>query len=177
MSRNVDFRTEYYRPYAQALGEIALVWNDFHVTLSDLFWAVSKVPNGLMPDAIWNSLKSDRSQREALKSLVELKIDGHNLSLETREEILWVLKKADSLEDLRNDALHAPMYNSESGMVFAWHHLGNKRAKKLEGKNLIAEYNWFYETTLVLREYTQKLSGNLRFPSDPVPARPKLSSR
>jgi hypothetical protein len=176
MSRNINFRTETYKPYAQALGEIALAWNDFHVTLSDLFWAVSKVPNGLMPNAIWNSLKSDRAQREALKSLVELAILGHHLPMATKTEILWVLERADRLEDLRNDALHAPLYG-DGGTVFAWHQLGNKRAKKLEGKNLLKEFSYFYDTTVVLREYTEKLSANLRSPNDPLPNRPKLPSR
>lgn len=130
----------------------------------------------MVPNAIWNSLKSDRAQREALKSLVELAILGHNLPIAARTEILWVLREADKLEDLCNDALHAPLY-ADGGSVFPWHQLGNKRAKKLNGKNLLKEYSWFYETTIVLREYTEKLYSNFGSPNDPLPIRPKLPSR
>jgi hypothetical protein len=78
MSRNLDFRSETFRPYAKALGEVVLAWNDFNMVLSSLFWAASKIPNGMTANAMWNSLKSDRAQREILEALIDLEVIGHN---------------------------------------------------------------------------------------------------
>jgi hypothetical protein len=178
MSRNIDFRTKVFEPYAQSLGEIALIWNDFHMTLATLFWAASKIPNGLTPNAIWNSLKSDRAQREILESVVDLRVIGHNLADNLRCEIKWVLSETNKLEDLRNNALHSPFLNSDDETVFAWHQLGNKRAVSLAKKNnLLKELRWFYDATLVLREYTESLSEAIRNPTKPVPRRPLLPNR
>lgn len=87
MSRNIDFRSEAFADYAKLVGEAVLVWNDLHMVLSDLFHAASKIPNGLVSDAIWNALTSDRSQREIIMSLVKLKALGHNISKPIRNEI------------------------------------------------------------------------------------------
>jgi hypothetical protein len=177
MSRNLDFRNEKFHSYTQALGELTLAWNDFHMTLSSVFWASSKIPNGMVPGAMWNSLKSDRAQREMLAALVDLKVIGHNMPKNVRSEIKWILEKANSLEDLRNDALHSPLHQSEDGRVFAWYQLGNKRAKKLANKDLLKEFNWFYDTVLVLREYADALTNVIRRPNETFPERPQLPNR
>jgi hypothetical protein len=178
MSRNIDFRTNVFQPYSQSLGELALIWNDFHMTLATLFWTVSKIPNGLTPNAIWNSLKSDRAQRDILESIVDLRVIGHNLADDLRSEIKWVLSETNKLEDLRNNALHSPFLNSDDGTVFAWHQLGNKRAINLAKKsNLLKELRWFYDATLILREYTELLSETIRYPTQPIPQRPSLPNR
>lgn len=177
MSRNLDFRIKIFQPYTKALGELSLAWNDFHMVLSSLFWASTRIPNGMVPNAMWNSLKSDRAQREMLEALIDLKVLGHNIPKSLRIEIKWVLKQAVSLEDLRNDALHSPLLVSDDGSVFAWHQLGNKRAKKLADKDLLKECGWFYDTIIILREYTEILADNLRWPQKPLPGRPQLPNR
>jgi hypothetical protein len=76
MSRNLDFRNEPFQPYAKALGELTLAWNDFHMVLSSVFWAALKIPNKMTPQAMWNAIKSDRAQRDMLEALIDLKVPG-----------------------------------------------------------------------------------------------------
>ena len=176
MSRNLDFRNETFQPYAKALGEVALAWNDFNMVLSSVFGTALKIPNLMVADALWNSLKSDRAQRDMLRALIYLEVMGHNIPTNIRCEVKWVLDKADSLEEARNNALHSPLL-SDQGSVFAWHQLGNQRAKKLADKDLLKEFGWFYDTAIILRQYTELLGDAIRHPTEPLPERPSLPNR
>jgi hypothetical protein len=178
MSRNLDFKSETFRPYAQALGEATMAWNDFHMVLSCLFGVATRIPNKLAPDAMWNALKSDRAQREMLEALVGLNVINYKIWQRLRAEIEWVLKQATKLEDLRNNLLHSPALMDEFGEVFAWHHLGHKRAKHFAGKDVLQEAKYFYDTVIVLREYTETLIENLNLaPDGLLPGRPSLPNR
>ena len=172
MSRNLDFRTETFQPYAKALGEVALAWNDFNMVLSSVFGTVLKIPNLMVGDAIWHSLKSDRAQRDILRAVINLEVLGHDIPKNIRCEFKWVLDKADSLEEARNNALHSPLL-SDQGSVFAWHQLGHQRAKKLADKDLLKEFGWLYDTAIILRQYVELLEDALRH-SEPLPKRPLL---
>ena len=103
MSRNLNFRSKIFKPYAKALGEATLAWNDLHMVLSSLFGAVSRIPNRVATDAMWNSLKADRVQREMLESLVKLNAINYNIPKKLKTEIEWVLKETTALENLRNE--------------------------------------------------------------------------
>jgi hypothetical protein len=177
MSRNWDFRTKTFLPYAKAIGEMTLAWNDFHMVLSSLFDTATKIPNRMIPTAVWNSQKADRTQRDMLKALIDLDVLDHCLRPEIRKEIGWILERATSLEDLRNDAIHAPLLEETDGKVYAWYQLGNTRAKKLAKKDLLNEFGWFYDTIIVLREYAAKLERIMWNSSEPVPVRPDLPNR
>jgi hypothetical protein len=178
-SRNTDFRTDAFSPYTKALGELALAWNDFHENLAGLFWKMTAVPNGLIPYSIWYSSKSDRAQREMVRALAKLSALGHDIPDHIRSEILWLLGQADALEDLRNDALHSPLIRSESNIATI-HELGHTRAKKLAKKDLLHEFNWFYNTTIVLREYVADICWYLSRKHDEnesIPKRPSMPKR
>lgn len=178
MSRNLDFKSETFQPYAQALGEAAMAWNDFHMVLSYLFGVATRIPNKMAPDVMWNSLKSDRAQREMLEALVGLNVISYNIQRKLRAEIKWVLEQATKLENLRNNLLHSPVLIDEFEVVFAWHHLGHKRAKQFAGKDVLQEARYFYDTVIVLREYTEKLSDILsQAPGVSLPGRPSLPNR
>ncbi len=177
MSRNLDFRTETFQPYTKALGEAALAWNDLHMVLSSLFGAATRIPNKIAPDAMWNALKSDRAQREMLEALIGLNAISYNINTKLRDEIEWVLKQTTNLEELRNNLLHSPVLD-EKGVVFAWYHLGNRRAAGLAGKDVLFEARYFYESAIILREYTEKLIRVLQQePSFSLPGRPSLPNR
>jgi len=177
MSRNLDFRNETFQPYTKAIGEMTLAWNDFHMVLSSLFDTATKIPNRMIPTAVWNSQKVDRTQRDMLRALVDLDVLGHSLRPEIRKEIGWILDRATSLEDLRNDAVHSPLLDETDGRVYAWYQLGNQRAKKLAKKDLLKEFSWFYDTIVELREYATKLEGIMWNSSEPVPQRPELPNK
>lgn len=177
-SRSIDFRSKPFEPYTKAMGELALVWNDLHENLSMLFQALLPIANQLIPDAIWYSHKSDRGQRDMIAALVNLRAMGHDIPEECRDEITWLLGQVNSLEDMRNDALHSPMFNSGND-VFPIHELGHKRAKKLAKKDILFEFGWFYDSAVVLREYAAELSWYLprKRLSEPLPERPSLPNR
>ena len=176
MSRNLDVRSETFQPYTKALGEVSLAWNDFNMVLSSVFGTALKIPNLMIADALWNPLKSDRAQRDTLRAVINLDVIGHNISTNIRSEVKWVLDKADSLEEARNNALHSALL-SDQGSVFAWYHLGNQRAKKLADKDLLKEFGWFYDTAIILRQYIELLGDAVGRPTEPLPERPLLLNR
>lgn len=171
-----DFRDKTFQPIATALGEVTLAWNDLHLSLSGLFWAILQIPNGLTPGAIWHSIKSDRVQRDMLGALAESHALGHALSPNARKEITWLIKQAKSIEDLRNDLLHSPFMKSGE-LIFPYHGGLHTRAKKLTGKDILKEARWFYETTIALRDYAEEIEEALRRPQIAWPQRPTLPNR
>jgi hypothetical protein len=177
-SRNLNFRDASFKPYTTALGELALAWNDLHETLASLFWHMLPISNGLIPFAVWHSSKSDRAQRDMIRSLNDLRALGHDIPDPVRTEIRWLLGRIESLEDLRNDALHSPLLLSGDDVSPA-HQLGHQRAKKFADKDLLFEFTWFYESAIALREYAAELSWHLSRPTRPpsLPERPTLPNR
>lgn len=174
MARRQDFREEDFYPYAKALGELALVWNDLNVTLSSIFWTVTRIPNGLIANAIWNSIKSDRSQRDMIDAIVSLDAAGQIVKGPVRKELKWILGEITRLEDIRNDALHSPFLKISDGSISAWYHLGNKRAKKLAGKDIILEFNVFYDHAVALRDYAEAVRECIGREHIQLPPRPVL---
>lgn len=173
----LDFRTDSFRPYATAIGEMALAWNDLHETLKDLFWSSLGVENGVIAYAVWYSSKSDRAQRDMLRGLATTPAIGNRLNNTTKPEVLWAIQRADSLEDLRNDILHSPFFASERGDVEPLWQAGHQRAKKLAGKDLLREMNWFYGATLIVRDYAWEISQAVRHERNSLPERPGLPNR
>ena len=65
---SVPFTDKAFRPYAVALGQFALAWNDLHVALGMLFCTVMGGGFSNPALAIWHELKADRAQRDILKA-------------------------------------------------------------------------------------------------------------
>jgi hypothetical protein len=129
--------------------------------------------------AIWNALKSNRSQRDVLLAAAKSTlINGGSQKL--AEEIEWICKRADALESGRNDALHSPLWGAIRGpgapIVSPVLDLGHARANKLLGKNLLAELRRCRECSTLLRDYATKLDFAI-CRGTPLPARPKLPPR
>jgi hypothetical protein len=177
LSRDVNFRDSSFSDLARAIGELALVWNDLGMVLSSLFHAVTRIPNAMASNAVWNSVRSDRAQRDMILSLVELQALGYDLSANLRTEIVWCLREIGKLEDLRNNVIHSPVYEDHTGKVVAWHELGNPRAKGLANKDLLKEIGWFYDTAVVLRQYCDGLSDCVGRPQKSLSTRPTLPNR
>jgi hypothetical protein len=114
-----------------------------------------------------------------LKALVDINALGYTLEKNLKKEALWVIAEINKLENLRNDAIHSPFFAKADGSIEAWHHLGNQRAQGLKGKKVIKEFVWFYDTTIVLREYAEILTEaiRMRIPKNPLPKRPQLPNR
>jgi hypothetical protein len=129
--------------------------------------------------SIWNALKVDRSQRDILKAAANAQtLNGG--SKELAKEIKWICDRTDTIEDLRNDALHSPLWGivvaKKKPSIQPVSGLGHVRAAKLQGKDLLVEFNWCRATAIALRDYATKL--DLAFcRNEPLPSRPVLPVR
>ena len=176
-TRKLNFRADVFHPYSVALGELSLAWNDLHEMLGGLFWAATGIPNGVIPLSIWYSSKSDRAQRDMLRSLAESPALGNILTEDAKKEVSWILKRADALEEIRNNALHSPLFQSGDDPVVPHHELGHRRAKHLANKDMLKEFRWFYDTATILRDYALDLQAAIQLPSISWPDRPDLPNR
>jgi hypothetical protein len=99
-----------YRPYALAIGEATLSWNDLHEELGMLFWTVSGGGFGKLPLGIWHSITNDGAKRNILVAAARASL---NQSVEREkkafEEVEWIVHKVDKLARYRNTAIHAPL--------------------------------------------------------------------
>ncbi len=110
------YTSKEFLPYATALGQLTLAWNDLQESLAALFWK-SMMPGP--PQAgdfvsytalwVWRSIKTDRMQRDMLKAAVDHPSEQWNRPKLT-EDVNWLVDKVTSLEDARNDAIHTPLF-------------------------------------------------------------------
>jgi hypothetical protein len=181
-----------FKPYVTALGQLALAWNDLQESLAALFWTLmtpipitSETVNYYMPLRIWATIKSDRTQRDLLKTVIRYsKTDWRHETW--REDLDWLVERVRSLEDSRNDAIHSPLFSVEkslygfasSGKVAPAQWLFNPRAIKLsERSDLLAEFHFCRDSAIILSEYAQMIDRALVHPKRAWPNKPSLPSR
>lgn len=172
-----NFRDESFESIALALGQVALAWNDLHLSLSGLFGTVVHIGNGVMSGAIWNSLHSDKAQRDMLQAAITTNALGYELKNKTREEILWVLNRSQKLANDRNNALHVPLVRAAEGEVVSFFGLGNQRALNLKDNNLERLFSCVYEDIMILSGYVDGIEESIRRPQIDFPIRPRLTNR
>jgi hypothetical protein len=133
--------------------------------------------------AVWHAIKSDRTQRNVL--IAAVKSDTNRPASDSRHNVLiaeiqWVCGQANTLEDLRNDALHSALFGPAEiegkVSVIASTGLGHVRAKKLEGKDLLVEFRRFRDTADTLSNYVMAIDQALQN-GQTLPERPKLPPR
>jgi hypothetical protein len=190
-----QFTGREFAPYARAIGQAGLAWNDLHERLGLLFESILGMPDHMVALAVWHSSIQDRACREMLKSILyEVPLRWPVGFPRAGDDIAWILDRAQSLEDARNDMIHAPLIllghrGAEhaagylaavySPRIVAQEFLGHKRAAKLSGKDLLAEFRWCRDTALLLRDFTVDVTialGAVSKPS-PWPGRPVLPTR
>src|SRR5262249_44742882 len=90
--------------------------------------------------AIWNVIKSDRSQRDVLEAAAKVVLaDLRNL----KDEILWLVTEINKRVIDRNDAVHTAFLfaTQEDGEIAPVPDVfGNPRLLRLEGEDLIAKF-------------------------------------
>ena len=94
--------------------------------------------------------------------------DDRNLFPKALEDIVWLVNKAEGLEDKRNDALHAPLgvganSTTKTFEMVPWTILDNPRALKLEGKRLLEEFAWYMETAQTLHRFANAIHWVMAF--------------
>lgn len=168
-----------FRPYALAIGEAMLSWNDLHEELGMLFWTVSGGGFGNLPLGIWHSITNDRAKRNILMAAARASL---NQSVEREkkafEEVKWIFDKVGELAGDRNAATHAPLSSTlTTSDVFPQAGFGNRLAQKLDGRDVLAEYRRLRDTAIRLRDYCGRLGDAIARARATLPARPKLPAR
>lgn len=184
-TRERDHRLQYthraFRPYAIAMGQLALAWNGFHQALAFLFCTVMGGGNVAPYLAVWNAIRNDRSQRAML--LAATKADISTLlpwCPELLSDLEWVLKNANTVEDTRDDALHSPLSlvrHSNRVEVVPAIGLGSPRAIRLTTRHILTEYRWCRDMSITLRQFISEMDDFFCSDGKPWPDRPKLPNR
>lgn len=186
------FTEKKFLPYATAIGQVALAWNDLHEVLSELFCTLYGGSWIAKPLAIWHSAKFDRPKRDMLRGmLVHWTNEEKQRRPKAQADITWLLDRATELEEARNNAVHSPLLLiAGGGIVEAARARGlqvpdvishtlynNPRALRMALKDLLFEFRWCRAAVLVLRDYASRLDHALTHDGAPWPGRPKLPNR
>jgi hypothetical protein len=165
-----------FRPYAVAIGEATLSWNDLHVELGMLFWTVSGGGYGNYFLTIWNSIRNDGAKRDILMAAAKVSL---NPALERDqkafEEVKWILDRVRDLAGDRNIVAHASLTSTRTASIAfpsAWP--GDRFAQRLEGYDVLAEYRLVRDTAIMLRDYSGRLAQSLARERPAWPDRPML---
>jgi hypothetical protein len=172
---SLPFTDKAFIPSAIALGQLALAWNGLHEVLSLLFCNVMGGGPVNQYLAIWQVLKVDRAKREILLAALKTHMRGA-FPVDFESDIEWLCDRADVLEDVRNDALHSPLWAQERGpgntTVKPWVGLGHVRAQKLLNRNLLAEFRWCRDAAILLADFAYEVDRSLSDHMRPWPKRP-----
>jgi hypothetical protein len=144
-------QTKKFKPYATEIGNVIFAWNRLQEELALLFWWFCERRTDEAMLAIWHSVHSDRYQRAMLRALIQA-IDSRAFGNrpKAKEDILWLLGKADYYSNGRNDAVHAPYdFAKTSHEVQPSHALQNPKALNLKDKNLIDEFKNTHNTPIL----------------------------
>jgi hypothetical protein len=165
-------------PYVAALGRVAHSWNRLQEDLGQLFGTVTGLLDG-SGMAIWHSTPNDRTQREMLRAAVQASARSRLTTArpKAKADIKWLLDRADAIADQRNTAIHAPMTvaigHSEISLFPITFH-GNPRAKKLVGKDILAEFGWYESSTDTLTIFARNVRAAITSDGAPWPNRPQM---
>lgn len=148
-----------WEPYVAALGRVAHAWNYLQEALGHLFAQVTGFDSQISC-AIWYSSNSDRTQRQMLRAAIEALPEDHwGSQLPTaRDDIIWLIKKADEVAIKRNDAIHAPCSITISKRGFEIspaYFFGNPRARRLQDKDILKEFVWYELTAETLTRFAR----------------------
>jgi hypothetical protein len=185
------FTEKMFRPYVIAIGELALAWNDLHEKLASLFWTILGGGWKERPIGIWNSSNFDRPRREMLKAAVVASTNSERMTFPNMvADICWVLAESEKLEQARNNAIHSPLLMARQSSIFLEEVirgagydvipndlLKNPRALKLAKKDLLTEFRWCRDASLVLRDFSIAVDRALCETGVPWPKRPSLPNR
>jgi len=184
-----------YRPYALAIGQANLAWNDLHLCLCSLFGLSNGGNSHVFENtlaAIWHSSGNDRTCRNMLRATVLTPGMEATVRFPSLPESLgWLLGRADSLEDARNDLIHSPFTRYDPVWLLSddlvepplrvqpAKFTGHVRAKKLaKNADVLRAIRLFREETLVLRDFALHLVSSMMFPEHfPWPEIPQLPNR
>ncbi len=167
-----------------------------HESLALLFIELLASGRAYPATDIWNAAAFDRPKRQLIRSLLRTVESKYPARPRMKGDLEWFLVEIDKVEDARNDAVHAPLtfepkpraqYSSATDdVMFAKTKIvpsmafDNRRAAKLLNKELLTEFRWCRDMSIVLSRYAGEIydavAANPR-ESDVWPARPALPNR
>lgn len=187
-----------FRPYVTALGQLTLAWNDMQQSFAELFStaAARELPRpGDRVDMaylhLWNSLQSDRHQRNLLRALLDnpTREWWRPRFVECAKE---ATNEANRLEDRRNNAVHAPLFFQPASLygdttrrekIAPAEWLQHPRALTLAKRgNILTEFRECRDGIISLSDYVRQMNSALANPNRPWPeihprqSRPSQSS-
>ena len=197
--RKDRFTEKIWTPYVLAIGQASLAWNSLHESLAALFhllldrkldeYEAEKDPR---PIAIWHSANFDRPRRQMLKAIVETEKEQLCKAFpKFKDDILWLLKEIDKVENDRNNTVHSPLIYIHPSLVNLFLHStnlkqiipdvshGNERAKALVNRHILSEYRRCRDASIILRNFTDQMITSLSFGTKHFswPDRPSLPNR
>jgi hypothetical protein len=138
--------------YDRAVGRVSRTWNRLHQSLG-AFFAVVIGGNIELVLAAWDSIENDRTKREMLRATIKAASQERwperwKQTPKAPDDLLWVLKRADALSEVRNDAMHALValhIGAEATMAVTSPSSRGKRERKLwdnerRGRKLLDEF-------------------------------------
>jgi len=162
---------------AAEVGRVAIAWGMLHESLGQCFSAVATPQNQRVGLDAWHAVRSDRFLREMLAAAAAAALGKEH---PTFIELKWALGQITSLEDNRNDAVHAPyaiVFDVGGKVTVEPYWLtGDRRAAKLTGKNLSLELRSYESRIMALRHFVDLLTIHENSPSvfPTLPGRPTL---
>jgi hypothetical protein len=158
--------------YDLAVGRVSRAWNSLHRTLGGLF-AVVVGGDARLVLAAWRSVENDRAQREMLRAAIKAASPKRwKQTPKAPDDLLWVLKRANALSDVRNDAIHALVslhIGAENVEMKVALPPRGKREKNLldraaRGRKLLDEFAKCEQAADALRIFVQRATGALAEP-------------
>jgi hypothetical protein len=171
--------------YCVAVGLVVYEWNDLHEKLARLF---ALIREGDKRESLkeWYAIRSDTRQREKLRcAITETAPDRWEKSPRAPDDLKWLLNRADKLASDRNNAIRTPcsLYlrgdgSSEVMAAVRSANARNRRAKNLEGEDLLIEFHWCAAYAVRLGQFAGMLAPAMASPDHyEWPVRPKIPSR
>jgi hypothetical protein len=130
------------------------------------------------PTANSEEAKNDRAQRDMLLAATNIDIsDLSSYCQKFKDEVTWISKRCNNVEEARNNALHSPFVLMHSG-VQPGYHMGHERATKLaKQQDVLTELRWCRDAAKVLSDYVQAIDRALEDARHTWPDRPKWPTR
>jgi hypothetical protein len=168
-----------FQAYTCAVGRVAHAWNYLHEKLGALFALLVNAPDRHVVAALWYSPYSDRSQRQMLEACINA-YRWQSDPAQAKDDLLWLMTRANELGNRRDDAIHAPAILSTDarGTEMATSYLsGHRRARNLKGKRLLIEFDWLERYIEELSRFTVAATNALAYAGYAWPEKPKRPDR
>jgi hypothetical protein len=175
--------------YTSAVGRVADAWNMLHESMAELFWRIVGGHEYRITAAVWYSSYSDRFQRQMLEAAINASVNHPawaRVPTTAREDLIWLLRRANFLGNKRDEAIHAPCqwlrrtFDGAPPEVIVAETSLHRRAKSLIGKDILIEFDWLEQYIWALSKFTHRAEIVLHLGDDSFrtwPEKPRVPDR